>query len=95
MDQTEKLSISLPASLAKLVRDKVKSGAYASNSEFIRDALRTFQELEVEREQVLSGVRERLARSLNDPRRSLPAAKVFDEMRERYTPPAKARRRAK
>lgn len=95
MDQTEKLSISLPASLAKLVRDKVKSGAYASNSEFIRDALRTFQLKEAEQAAVVDGVRNRLARSVSDPRRSLPAAKVFQDVRERYAAPVKARRRGK
>ena len=36
----EKLSITLPAEMAKLVREKVSSGAYGSNSEVIREALR-------------------------------------------------------
>ena len=39
MDPAEKLSITLPANLARLVREKVESGAYASNSEVIREAL--------------------------------------------------------
>ena len=53
MDQAEKLSITLPASLARIVREKVKTGAYASNSEVIREALRAWQERETAREQRL------------------------------------------
>jgi antitoxin ParD1/3/4 len=36
----EKLSITLPAEMAELIREKVRSGAYGSNSEVIREALR-------------------------------------------------------
>lgn len=36
----EKLSITLPAEMVKLIRDKVNSGAYSSNSEVIREAMR-------------------------------------------------------
>jgi len=35
-----KVSIALPAELLQIVRDAVKSGAYASTSEVVRDALR-------------------------------------------------------
>ena len=34
----EKLSITLPAEMAKMIRDKVSTGAYGSNSEVIREA---------------------------------------------------------
>lgn len=40
----EKLSITLPAEMVRVIRDKVASGAYGSNSEVIRDALRTWLE---------------------------------------------------
>jgi antitoxin ParD1/3/4 len=36
----EKLSITLPAEMARMIREKVSSGAYGSNSEVIREALR-------------------------------------------------------
>jgi antitoxin ParD1/3/4 len=68
MEQAEKLSITLPASLARIIREKVKTGAYASNSEVIRDALRAWQEREMEREQHLASVRARLDEAINDPR---------------------------
>ena len=40
----EKLSITLPAEMVRVIRDKVASGAYGSNSEVIRDALRAWLE---------------------------------------------------
>ena len=54
MEPAEKLSITLPANLARIVRQKVESGAYASNSEVIREALRAWQEREMERERQLN-----------------------------------------
>jgi antitoxin ParD1/3/4 len=38
MRSAEKLSITLPADMARMVRDKVEGGSYASNSEVIREA---------------------------------------------------------
>lgn len=40
MRTTVQFSITLPSAQARLVRSKVKSGAYASESEVIRDGLR-------------------------------------------------------
>ena len=36
----ERLSITLPADMARLIRAKVEEGSYASNSEVIREAQR-------------------------------------------------------
>ena len=44
MQHAEKLSITLPAEMARLVREKVSSGAYGSTSEVIRTALRVWME---------------------------------------------------
>ncbi len=41
MRSTQQFSITLPNEMAKLVRGKVTSGEYASESEVIRDGLRT------------------------------------------------------
>ncbi len=41
---TARLSISLPEDMAQMIRKQVEGGAYASNSEVIRDALRLWQE---------------------------------------------------
>lgn len=41
MRSTQQFSITLPTELAELVRSKVASGEYATDSEVIRDGLRT------------------------------------------------------
>jgi len=43
MRNTQSLSITLPHDMAQMVKDKVASGAYASESEVIRDGLRALQ----------------------------------------------------
>jgi antitoxin ParD1/3/4 len=80
MEPAEKLSITLPASLARVVRQKVESGAYASNSEVIRDALRAWQEREIERERQLGLVRARLQEAVDDPRPPLSAEEVSSRL---------------
>jgi antitoxin ParD1/3/4 len=40
MQSAEKLSISLPAEMVRVIRAKVESGGYSSNSEVIREAMR-------------------------------------------------------
>jgi antitoxin ParD1/3/4 len=46
MQSAEKLSITLPAEMVRVIRDKVSTGAYSSNSEVIREALRGWMERE-------------------------------------------------
>ena len=46
MQAAEKLSITLPAEMVRVIRDKVSTGAYSSNSELIREALRGWMERE-------------------------------------------------
>ena len=41
MRSTQQMSITLPNEMAQLVREKVASGEYASESEVIRDGLRS------------------------------------------------------
>jgi antitoxin ParD1/3/4 len=43
MRNTQSLSITLPNDMAQMVKDKVASGSYASESEVIRDGLRALQ----------------------------------------------------
>jgi len=40
MQTAEKLSITLPAEMVRVIRAKVESGRYSSNSEVIREAMR-------------------------------------------------------
>ena len=65
--QTEKLSISLPTDMARMVRRQVEDGGYASNSEVIRDALRMWQQREQERGQRIDAIRTSLDAAAADP----------------------------
>jgi antitoxin ParD1/3/4 len=46
MQAAEKLSITLPAEMVRVIRAKVEGGSYGSNSEVIREALRGWLERE-------------------------------------------------
>lgn len=81
MEPSEKLSITLPANLARIVREKVESGAYASNSEVIREALRDWQGRDIERVQRLAKVRQDIEDAISDRRPSIPAEEVFARLR--------------
>lgn len=60
MPSVERLSITLPAEMARMIRENVQEGRYASNSEVIRDAMRIWQEREEQRAQRLASIRARL-----------------------------------
>ncbi|WP_158808323.1 type II toxin-antitoxin system ParD family antitoxin [Beijerinckia sp. L45] len=55
------LSIELPSDLVQLVRSHVESGAYASDSAVIRDALHLLQQRDQERAERLALVRGQIA----------------------------------
>ena len=84
MSTTEKLSITLPRDMAKMIRDKVGSGAYASNSEVIREALRLLQDQERVRAQKLKVLQEKVSDAIETGGPSLPADEVFDRLDERH-----------
>jgi antitoxin ParD1/3/4 len=46
MQTAEKLSITLPADMVRVIRAKVEHGGYSSNSEVIREAMRGWMERE-------------------------------------------------
>jgi putative addiction module CopG family antidote len=78
--------------MADMVKEKVTSGDYASESEVVRDGLRALQERDVAveawlRNEVLPTLRAHEA----DPSRAIPIDQVFDRMRERH----EARKRGK
>jgi putative addiction module CopG family antidote len=67
MRTTQALTITLPHDMMQIVKDKVASGAYASDSEVVRDGLRALQARESAeeawlREQVALSVAEMAAR---------------------------------
>ena len=61
MRNVERLSITLPADMARIIRAKVEEGRYASNSEVIREAMRAWQEQEQLRAQRLTTLRAKIA----------------------------------
>jgi antitoxin ParD1/3/4 len=93
MRSAEKLSITLPADMARMVRDKVAGGAYASNSEVIREALRAWQEREAVRAGRLDEIREKIAESVHDPRPSRTAKEVGKRLKTLHLKTVKARLR--
>ena len=50
MSNVEKISVSLPQEMTAIMKDAVSTGAYASTSEIVRDALRDWQQKQVERD---------------------------------------------
>jgi antitoxin ParD1/3/4 len=58
----EKLSITLPSEMARMIREKVSSGAYSSNSEVIREALRGW----LDRDRRLAALDSAIARGVAD-----------------------------
>lgn len=84
MRKTQSLSITLPHDMAKAVKDKVASGAYATESEVIREGLRALSEREAALEDWLrtEGVA-RYDAYRRDPRAE-PAEKVLAELRAHH-----------
>ncbi len=84
MEPAEKISITLPPSMVRLIRDKVDSGAYASTSEVVREAMRLWQRQEEEHVERIAAIRARIRRSLRDPHPDLSAKaarKWIDDMK--------------
>jgi len=84
MAAAEKLSITLPQDLTEMIRSKVRSGDYTSNSDVVRDALRLWQRHQETAAEKRVWLRDKLERSLAAPRPSLDADAIFAELEERY-----------
>jgi putative addiction module CopG family antidote len=84
MRTTQQFSITLPLDMAEIVERKIKSGAYASVSEVMRDGVRALldREAAVERwlrDEVVTGHQEYLA----DPSKGVPAEAILDRIKTR------------
>ena len=80
----ERLSITLPQDLAEMIRTKVRTGDYASNSDVVRDALRVWQRHQEAIAEKRAWLRDKLDRSLADSHPALDADTVFAELESRY-----------
>ena len=76
MQSAEKISITLPPDMLRLIREAVAAGEYASTSEALRDAVRTWQHQRLEDAERLAALRARAQASLADPAPSLSEADI-------------------
>ena len=83
MQNVERLSITLPADMARMIRAKVADGGYAANSEVIREAMRAWQEQEQLRAQRLTAVRAKIAEADAETAPPLSDAEVERHFEER------------
>ncbi|MGV1872873.1 ribbon-helix-helix domain-containing protein [Agrobacterium rosae] len=86
MRTTKSLSVTLPLDMAEMVKAKVASGEYATESEVIRDGLRTLaaRDLAVER-----WLKEDVAAAYDthkaNPERAMPIGKALLQLNRRFT----------
>jgi antitoxin ParD1/3/4 len=83
VQNVEKLSITLPREMARVIREKVAAGEYASNSEVIREALRLLQAEDAIRAEKLAALRQKINRSIAAGGPSLEADEVFERLKVR------------
>jgi len=85
MRNTQAISVTLPHDMAAMVKAKVTSGEYATESEVIRDGLRTLQARDAALESWLRG---EVAKSYDefaaDPGIGIPADEVMARLRASY-----------
>lgn len=65
MSNVEKISISLPKEMTASLKEVVATGAFASTSEIMRDALRDWQEKQLRKQEQLAKLRRMLQDALN------------------------------
>ena len=85
MRNSTPLTITLPPEMAAMVKAKVASGEYATDSEVIRDGLRTLQARDAAlekwlREEVVQSCKEYDA----DPSIGIPSEQIMDRVRAAY-----------
>ncbi len=85
MRNTQPMSITLPHDMAAMVKDKVASGEYATESEVIRDGLRTLLARDAA---IASWLQDEVAKSYDElaaaPETGIPASEVMAQLRETY-----------
>ncbi len=85
MRNTQPLSITLPHDMAAMIKAKVASGEYATESEVIRDGLRVLQARDAAMDNWL---RDEVAKSFDeyaaDPSIGIPAGDVMARLRASY-----------
>ena len=67
----EKISITVTPAMKRVLEERVASGEFASASELMREAFRTWQKQQDEHQAHVAEIRARIQQSLDDPRPSL------------------------
>ena len=80
----EKLSITLPSEMVSIIKERVREGTYASTSEVLREAVRTWLRQENEYEARMESIKARINRSLDDPRPNLSGKQVRENLDALY-----------
>ena len=83
MPETDNDRIMLKSETMRLVHEAVDAGEFGSTSEALEDAVRVWQRGRIENIERLDAIRERIHRSLADPRPNLTRAEVEAEL-ERF-----------
>ena len=85
MRNTQPISVTLPHDMAAMLKSKVASGEYATESEVVRDGLRALKARDVAMETWLRG---EVARSYDEfaanPLSGIPAADIMTQLRATY-----------
>lgn len=89
MPNIEKVSIALPSEMLDKVRKAVEAGEYASSSEVVRDALRSWSEDREFKGEQLEYLRAVWARAMTDNSPGVEADEVFDRIERKLAEQAK------
>jgi antitoxin ParD1/3/4 len=84
MQSAEKISITLPSEMLRLLREAVAEGEYASTSEALCDAVRAWYRPRLEDTECVAALRARARQSLADPAASLSEAEADIRLAARF-----------
>lgn len=86
MSEIERMTVTMPADMAALIKAAVEGGDYASTSEVVRDALRDWKMKRALQQQQLTQLRSDIKEGLNSsPAGELDADSINRRGRERLT----------
>ncbi len=80
MDTVEELSIIVSPDTAKLIREKVDDGSFASPAEVVDAAVKALVRDEDDHAGRIASIRARIKASIDDPRPPVPLEEAFDRV---------------